>query len=95
MQLAAYLREAENAVFQGSTADLIKMAMLQIYDLIKEESLDAAIELQIHDELILEIEESVAKELAERFASVMESVVELEVPLKTSINIGYRWSDLK
>ncbi len=95
MQLAAYLREAENAVFQGSTADLIKMAMLQIYDLIKEESLDAAIELQIHDELILEIEESVAKELAERFASVMESVVELDVPLKTSINIGRRWSDLK
>ncbi|MCF6200668.1 MAG: DNA polymerase, partial [Hydrogenimonas sp.] len=95
MQMAAYLREAENAVFQGSTADLIKMAMLKIYRLIKEESLEAAIELQIHDELIFEIEESAAEELSKRFASVMESVAELAVPLKTSINIGRRWSDLK
>jgi len=95
MQMAAYLREAGNAVFQGSTADLIKMAMLRIHRLIKEESLDAAIELQIHDELIFEIRAEEAKKLSERFADLMEHTVELDVPLKTSVNIGLRWSDLK
>ncbi len=95
MQMAAYLREAGNAVFQGSTADLIKMAMLRIHRIIKEESLDAAIELQIHDELIFEIEEEAAERLSARFADIMEHTVELDVPLKTSINIGDRWSDLK
>ncbi len=95
MQFAAYLREAENAVFQGSTADLIKMAMLQIHKVIKEGSLDAAIELQIHDELIFEIKEEYAKKLSRKFADIMEHTVELDVPLKTSINIGRRWSDLK
>ncbi len=95
MQMAAYLREAGNAVFQGSTADLIKMAMLRIHRIIKEESLDAAIELQIHDELIFEIRAKDAEILSKRFAEVMEHTVELDVPLKTSINIGLRWSDLK
>ncbi|BBG65390.1 DNA polymerase I [Hydrogenimonas sp.] len=95
MQMAAYLREAGNAVFQGSTADLIKMAMLRIHETIKEESLDAAIELQIHDELIFEIRTEDAKTVSERFSEIMEHTVELDVPLKTSVNIGERWSDLK
>ncbi|BDY12309.1 DNA polymerase I [Hydrogenimonas cancrithermarum] len=95
MQLAAYLREAGNTVFQGSTADLIKMAMLNIHRVIKEESLDAAILLQIHDELIFEIKSDDAEALAGRFSKMMEETVTLDVPLKTSINIGYRWSELK
>ena len=95
MQLAAYLREAGNTVFQGSTADLIKMAMLKIYRVIQEESLDAAILLQIHDELIFEIKESEAERLSKRFSEIMEHIVSLKVPLKTSINIGHRWSELK
>ena len=95
MQMAAYLREAGNTVFQGSAADLIKMAMLRIHRLIKEESLDAAIELQIHDELIFEIDESDADSLSHRFAHIMEHTLKLDVPLETSVNIGRRWSDLK
>ena len=95
MQLAAYLREAGNTVFQGSTADLIKLAMLEIHRIVREEGLDAAICLQIHDELIFEIEASRAEALARRFADVMESVVKLNVPLKTSVAIGHRWSELK
>jgi DNA polymerase-1 len=95
MQHAAYLREAGNTVFQGSTADLIKMAMLEIRNTIKKEGLDAAILLQIHDELILEIAEEKAELLSHRFAKIMEEIVELNVPLKTSVNIGHRWSELK
>ncbi len=95
VQMAAYLREAGNTVFQGSTADLIKMAMLQIHRTIHQERLEAAIALQIHDELIFEIEASQAQALAERFAKMMESVVTLRVPLETSIAVGSRWSELK
>ncbi|WP_201353598.1 DNA polymerase I [Hydrogenimonas urashimensis] len=95
MQLAAYLREAGNTVFQGSTADLIKMAMLKIHRIIKEESLDAAILLQIHDELIFEIKAEEAERLSGRFSEIMENIVSLKIPLKTSINIGKRWSELK
>ncbi|WP_456451501.1 DNA polymerase, partial [Hydrogenimonas sp.] len=95
MQYAAYLREAGNTVFQGSTADLIKMAMLKIREIIQNESLDAAILLQIHDELIFEIAEESAEPLGSRFSEVMERVVALKVPLATSVNIGHRWSELK
>ena len=95
MQLAAYLREAGNTVFQGSTADLIKLAMLKIHEMIEKESLAAATILQIHDELIFEIDEAEAETLARRFAETMERVVTLNVPLATSVNIGRRWSDLK
>ncbi|WP_456449667.1 DNA polymerase I [Hydrogenimonas sp.] len=95
MQLAAYLREAGNTVFQGSTADLIKLAMLEIHRIVREESLDAAILLQIHDELIFEIDRDHCERLSERFSKVMENIVSLKVPLKTSINIGRRWSELK
>jgi len=95
MQLAAYLREAGNTVFQGSTADLIKMAMLNIHRVIREENLDAAILLQIHDELIFEIKDKDAELLASRFSQIMINIIELNIPLKTSINIGKRWSELK
>ncbi|WP_353663017.1 DNA polymerase I [Hydrogenimonas sp. SS33] len=95
MQMAAYLREAGNTVFQGSAADLIKLAMLEIHRVIRRERLDAAIALQIHDELIIEIAEGEAEALSRRFADIMEHVVTLKVPLETSLNLGRRWSELK
>jgi len=95
MQLAAYLREAGNTVFQGSTADLIKCAMLDIHRTIKEEQLPAVILLQIHDELIFEIRAEEAEALSKRFSEMMEKAATLRVPLTTSIKIGERWSDLK
>ena len=51
------MRESVNTVFQGSAADLIKLAMLEIETMIKEEALDAFLLLQIHDELIFEVKE--------------------------------------
>jgi DNA polymerase-1 len=71
------------------------MAMLNIHRVIEEESLDAAILLQIHDELIFEIKSDDAEALADRFSKMMEETVTLDIPLKTSINIGHRWSELK
>ena len=95
MQKAAILREAVNTVFQGSAADLIKLSMLDIDRLIYEESLDANMLLQIHDELIFEINSSNAKELAKRFAYIMENIYELDVKLQCSISIAKSWDKLK
>ncbi|NPA50224.1 MAG: DNA polymerase I [Epsilonproteobacteria bacterium] len=95
MVKSAILREAVNSVFQGSAADLIKLAMLDIDSLIYEENLDAKILLQIHDELIFEIKESEANKIANRFKYLMENIYPLNIPLKCSVSIGKSWDTLK
>jgi len=95
MGKAAILREAVNTVFQGSAADLIKLSMLDIDRKITEESLDASLLLQIHDELIFEIREDKALDLASKFAYIMENIYELNVKLKCSVSIAKSWDKLK
>lgn len=86
--IAAYEREAVNTIFQGSAADIIKKAMIDI----KNYNPKAKMILQIHDELIFEIENE--KE-AEEYKKIMENVVKLNVPLKVGISFGKRWGELK
>jgi DNA polymerase-1 len=81
-------REAVNTIFQGSAADIIKKAMLDI----KNFNPSAKMILQIHDELIFEIEDE--KEALE-YKKIMENVVKLNVPLKVGISFGKRWGELK
>jgi len=95
MLKAAYERESVNTVFQGSAADLIKLSMNEIDAIIRRENLPAKMLLQIHDELIFEVDESEAEKLAGRFVHVMETIRELKVPLKTSMHIGNHWGELK
>ncbi len=95
MLKAAYEREAVNTVFQGSASDLIKLSMNRIDDMIRSEGLRARMLLQIHDELIFEVDEDVADELGKRFVDVMESIMTLRIPLKTSFHIGNNWGELK
>jgi len=95
MQKAGMLRESVNTVFQGSAADLIKLSMLEIDRMIKEEELDAYMLLQIHDELIFEVKEEKVHEIVKRFVHTMESVLTLNVPLVCSASIGDSWGELK
>jgi len=95
MQLAAYKREAVNTVFQGSAADLIKKAMNKIAFDIDKENLGCTMLLQIHDELIFEANEEGVDQLSLRFAKTMETIENLNVPLKCSVNIGSSWGELK
>lgn len=95
MLKAAYERESVNTVFQGSAADLIKLSMNEIDAMIRREKLPAKMLLQIHDELIFEVDEREAEKLAERFVHVMETIRDLKVPLKTSMHIGNHWGELK
>ena len=92
---AAYERESVNSLFQGSASDLIKLSMNKIAEIIKEEKLDAKMLLQIHDELIFEVEESQVEVLGKRFQEIMETIMELKIPLKTSIHSGNHWGELK
>ncbi len=95
MQKASFLREGVNTIFQGSAADLIKLSMLDIDSIIKEENLPASMLLQIHDELIFEVVEERAEEIGERFAYTMAHIYKLDVPLECSVSIGSSWSELK
>ena len=95
MMKAAFERESVNTVFQGSAADLIKLSMNKIANLIKTRQLPVKMMLQIHDELIFEVDEDQAEAIAAEFKAVMESIYELRIPLKTSLNIGKHWGELK
>jgi DNA polymerase-1 len=95
MQKAAFMRESVNTVFQGSAADLIKLSMNDIDSMIIDESLDAHMLLQIHDELIFEIREEEVEKISKRFVHVMENIWGLEVPLVCSVSVGDSWGELK
>jgi len=95
MYRAAYERESVNSVFQGSAADLIKLSMNAIHKTIEEEQLGAMMLLQIHDELIFEVDEKDADMLGAKFRNIMENIMQLNIPLKASLNIGDNWSELK
>jgi len=92
---AAYERESVNSVFQGSASDLIKLSMNKIHQVIKEENLNAKMLLQIHDELIFEVKADEAEVLGDRFRTIMEDIMPLNIPLKASLNIGSHWGKLK
>lgn len=92
---AAYERESVNSLFQGSASDLIKLSMNEIDRVIIEENLDAKMLLQIHDELIFEVDASQAENYGNRFKKIMEDIQELNIPLKASMNIGDNWGELK
>lgn len=92
MVYASYEREAVNTKFQGSAADIIKKAMVEISPLLSDE---ARLILQIHDELIFEVRDDLAQNFGERAQEIMQSAASLNVPLKTSLNIAKRWGELK
>lgn len=88
-------RVAMNTPIQGTAADIMKIAMIDVYRKLKENNLKSKIVLQVHDELILEapIEE---KEIAQKLLkNCMENAIKLKVPLKAEISEGYNWYELK
>ncbi len=91
---ASNLREAVNTVFQGTASDIIKLAMIKIYEKFKNTN-DIKMLLQIHDELIFEVDEKSINEKAKQIKDIMENIFILEVPLVCNTSIGKNWSELK
>ena len=90
---AAANRIAMNTPIQGTAADIIKLAMIRVYERLKAEKLPAKLILQVHDELIVEVEEDYAQKTAEILKEEMESCVKLTVPLTADVKIGKTWFD--
>jgi DNA polymerase-1 len=94
-------RMAINAPIQGTNADIVKIAMKRIDDYLTEKKYgdDAQLILQVHDELVYEIRESKAKEIAEEIKNIMESVVRPEdirgIKLTANAAVGKNWGELK
>ncbi len=88
-------RMAMNTPIQGTAADIIKKAMIEVQGSLDEADIEAAMLLQVHDELIFEVQEEQTRALTEMVRSVMENVVELLVPLKVDTGAGASWYDVK
>ncbi len=91
----SYLREGVNAIFQGSASDLLKLGMLKVSERFKNNP-SVRLLLQVHDELIFEIEEKNALELQQEIQRILnDEVYPLRVPLETSAFMAKRWNELK
>ena len=88
-------RLAMNAPIQGSAADIIKLAMVNVYNKIKEKSLKSKIILQVHDELILNVKKDELEEVKALVKEEMENVLKVSVPLEVDINLGKTWYEAK
>ena len=88
-------RLAVNTVLQGSAADLIKTAMIQLHRRIREEQLPLRMLLQVHDELVCEAPRKQAPHLSEAIGDVMSHAMELRVPLKVDVHAGENWLEAK
>ena len=88
-------RVAMNTPIQGSAADVIKLAMLKVFDILNENPHLGKLILQVHDELIIEVSEKYENQCKEALKNAMENVIELTVPLSADTNSGRTWFELK
>lgn len=84
-------RVARNSPIQGSSADIIKIAMINVNKKLRESGLDASLLLQVHDELLIESNRDCAEAVLALLKTEMENAVSLSVPLKVEANIGENW----
>lgn len=94
MQQSFARRMALNTPIQGTSADIIKLAMIKVFAQLRERELQAKLLLQVHDELVLEVPLTEVEEVAELLKDCMENACELKVPLEISLTIGRNWYDM-
>ena len=86
-------RMAINMPIQGMSADIVKLAMIAVYEEYKNNP-DVKMILQVHDEIILEVKEKLAEEVAKKVKEIMESVYKLKVPLVVDVKVGDNWGEI-
>ena len=86
---------AINSVVQGSAADLIKRAMVNIYDRLLREKRPTRLLMQVHDELVFESPKNGVEEEAKMIREEMNSAMKLKVPLKVEVGWGKNWQEVK
>ena len=95
MQRSFGERVAMNAPIQGTAADIIKIAMIRVNDMLKAENLKSRLILQVHDELLLEAEESETDEVKRILLEEMQGAAELSVKLEIDMHTGKSWYEAK
>ena len=88
-------RVARNMPIQGTAADIIKIAMVRVYNRLKEENMDAKLILQVHDELIVEAPEKEIEKAAKILSEEMENACQMKVRLRADVNTGKTWYQAK
>lgn len=88
-------RTAMNTPIQGTVADIMKMAMIAVYDKMKAGNFKSRVLLQVHDELVAEVTADEKEAVAKLLKETMESVVSLRVPLVADVNEGKNWAETK
>ena len=86
-------RTAINAPMQGTAADIIKRAMIDVDDWLRKESIDARIIMQVHDELVLEVKAGELDSVGEQVSSLMINAATLKVPLEVDVGVGNSWEE--
>lgn len=96
---AAGERMAINMPMQGTAAEIMKLAMIDVYEVLQQEGVlvddSVRLLLQVHDELVLEVKTEKAQEVAEQIKKIMEDVVELDVPVIVDVHVGKSWGGIK
>ena len=88
-------RTAMNTPIQGSAADIMKIAMIQVYEKMKKGKYKSRILLQVHDELVVEAVKEEVEEISKLLKETMESVVSLKVKLVADVHVGKNWAETK
>ncbi len=88
-------RVAKNMPVQGTAADIIKIAMVKVYERLKKEELKAELIMQVHDELIVECDEEIKEKVASVLKEEMENAAKMKVKLLADVNFGKTWYDSK
>ncbi len=88
-------RMAMNTPIQGTSADIMKMAMIKVYNRFKEENITSKMLLQVHDEIIVDCKNEELEKITKIVKEEMENVYKLDVPLKVEINTGINWYEAK
>ena len=88
-------RAAMNTPIQGTAADIMKIAMINVYNRLKNENLEAKIVLQVHDELIIECKKEIADDVKKLLQEEMENATELKVPLEVEVSEAENWYEAK
>ena len=84
-------RVATNMPIQGTAADIIKMAMIQVHEKMMAESLESKMILQVHDELVFEVPENELEIMSTLIRETMENAVSLDIPLTVDLGVGENW----
>lgn len=92
---AAAERMAINMPVQGTAADIMKLAMIDVHGWLKQSDWPAKMLLQVHDEIVLEVDSDAVKPVADGVRAMMKDVADYEVPLEVDVAVGKRWGDMK